>query len=83
MHSPLFSNQVRDADVVDVGLGGIGVVVHDGADVVSGDRHGHFRAELLIDVIDADLAQLVRALGSSETDAANSNLVWKASSRPE
>ena len=34
-HSPLLSNQVRDADVLDVGLGWIGVIVHDCADGIN------------------------------------------------
>ena len=48
------------------GLGWIGVVVHDGADVITGDRHGHFRAELLIDVVYAYLAELIARFDTRE-----------------
>ena len=58
----LSSNQIEDSYRAQVGLDGIGVVFRDRADFVARNRNGHFRAELLVDVVDAYLAQFVRGL---------------------
>ena len=55
------SEEVEDAKVADVWLGRIGIVAHHCSDVVAGDRGCHFRAKLLIHMVDANLAKFIAA----------------------
>ena len=50
----------------DVWLGGIGVVAGDCPDVVARQRNGDLRSVLLVNVVDAYLAQLVRRLAAAK-----------------
>ena len=47
--------QVDYAKIANIGLRGVGVVAHHGTDVVTRNAGGHFRAELLVDMVNAYL----------------------------
>ena len=63
--------QLADAQVADVGLRGVGVIARDRLDVIAADRDRHLGAEALVDVIDAELSQLIGAFRSLEAQLAH------------
>ena len=63
-----FLQKIDHADGSDVGLGGVGVVVGDGLDVIAGNGDSHLRTELLVDGIDADLPQFVGCLAAAKAE---------------
>ena len=58
--------QINHAHALHAHCARVGVVTHHRADVVAADGRRHLRPEFLVDVVNADLAQLVAALRAGE-----------------
>ena len=57
-YAPACKNTLKQVDyakIANIGLRGVGVVAHHGTDVVTRNAGGHFRAELLVDMVNAYL----------------------------
>ena len=58
--------EVDYSHIAYVWLAWIGVVPHHRADVIAGDRRGHFHAEFLVHVVYAYLAELIARFDTRE-----------------